>query len=158
MVHGLPGPAPQTAKREQFARLIARGVSNAEACRVVGVNPRTGKRRHTLAPRAGTATLLALLLRLRRLLTVHLFGVLLVDFMRFLPLQVGVLALRLVLGTCALVGFGALLLEVLYVVLASRFLALVVALVDVLVVRDLPVVLLVDAFIVVGVMACTRLF
>jgi IS30 family transposase len=44
MVHGRPGVAPQTAKREWFARLIARGVSNAEACRVVGVNPRTGKR------------------------------------------------------------------------------------------------------------------
>jgi transposase, IS30 family len=44
MVHGRPGPAPQTAKREWFARLIARGVSNAEACRIVGVNPRTGKR------------------------------------------------------------------------------------------------------------------
>jgi transposase, IS30 family len=41
---GRPGPAPQTAKREQFARLIARGVSSAEACRIVGVNPRTGKR------------------------------------------------------------------------------------------------------------------
>jgi|SRR5450631_680203 IS30 family transposase len=39
-----PGPAPQTAKREQFARLIARGASNAEACRVAGVNARTGKR------------------------------------------------------------------------------------------------------------------
>lgn len=39
-----PGPAPQTEKREQFARLIARGVSNAEACRTVGVNRRTGKR------------------------------------------------------------------------------------------------------------------
>ncbi len=44
MAHGRPGPAPQTAKREQFARLIARGTSNAEACRIVGVNPRTGKR------------------------------------------------------------------------------------------------------------------
>jgi IS30 family transposase len=44
MAHGRPGPAPQTAKREQFARLIARGVSNSEACRVVGVNQRTGKR------------------------------------------------------------------------------------------------------------------
>ena len=44
MVHGRPGVAPQTAKREWFARLIARGVSNAEACRIVGVNPRTGKR------------------------------------------------------------------------------------------------------------------
>ena len=44
MAHGRPGPAPQTAKREQFARLIARGTSNAEACRILGVNPRTGKR------------------------------------------------------------------------------------------------------------------
>jgi len=41
---GRPGPAPLTAKREQFARLIARGVSNSEACRIVGVNRRTGKR------------------------------------------------------------------------------------------------------------------
>src|SRR5215470_9137494 len=44
MAYGRPGPAPQTAKREQFARLIARGVSNAEACRIVGINARTGKR------------------------------------------------------------------------------------------------------------------
>jgi IS30 family transposase len=44
MAHGRPGPAPQAAKREQFARLIARGVSNSEACRIVGINPRTGKR------------------------------------------------------------------------------------------------------------------
>jgi transposase-like protein len=44
MARGRPGPAPQTAKREQFARLIARGTSNAEACRIVGVNARTGKR------------------------------------------------------------------------------------------------------------------
>jgi IS30 family transposase len=44
MVHGRPGPAPQTAKREWFARLIARGVSTAEACRIIGINPRTGKR------------------------------------------------------------------------------------------------------------------
>jgi transposase, IS30 family len=44
MVHGRPGPAPQTTKREQFARLIARGVPNAEACRLVGINRRTGTR------------------------------------------------------------------------------------------------------------------
>src|SRR5512135_276044 len=44
MVRGRRGPAPQTAKREEFTRLISRGVSNAEACRIVGVNPRTGKR------------------------------------------------------------------------------------------------------------------
>jgi IS30 family transposase len=44
MAHGRPGPAPQTTKRELFSRLIAQGISNAEACRIVGVNPRTGKR------------------------------------------------------------------------------------------------------------------
>src|SRR5664280_936344 len=44
MAHGRPGPAPQSAKREQFARLIVRGVSNAEACRIAGINRRTGKR------------------------------------------------------------------------------------------------------------------
>ena len=37
-------PAPQTAKREQFARLIAQGFGNSEACRIIGVNRRTGKR------------------------------------------------------------------------------------------------------------------
>jgi transposase, IS30 family len=42
--HGRPGPAPQTEKREWFARLIGQGFSNAAACRIVGVNPRTGKR------------------------------------------------------------------------------------------------------------------
>ena len=44
MVRRRPGPAPQTSKREQFARLIARGIPNAEACRLVGVNRRTGTR------------------------------------------------------------------------------------------------------------------
>jgi hypothetical protein len=44
MVHGRPGPAPRTTKREQFARLISRGVPNAEACRLVGINRRTGTR------------------------------------------------------------------------------------------------------------------
>ena len=44
MVRGRPGPAAQAAERELFTRLIARGISNAEACRIVGVNPRTGKR------------------------------------------------------------------------------------------------------------------
>ena len=43
MGRGQPGAAPQTAKREQFAQLIARGVPSAQACRIVGVNPRTGK-------------------------------------------------------------------------------------------------------------------
>src|SRR3989440_8089271 len=41
---GRPGVAPQTVKREQYAALIARGVNNSEACRIVGVNRRTGKR------------------------------------------------------------------------------------------------------------------
>jgi IS30 family transposase len=31
-------------REEQFARLIARGVGSAEACRIVGVHPKTGKR------------------------------------------------------------------------------------------------------------------
>jgi transposase, IS30 family len=44
MVAGRPGVGPQTGKREYWARLIARGVSNAEACRIVGINVRTGKR------------------------------------------------------------------------------------------------------------------
>ncbi|WP_350339520.1 helix-turn-helix domain-containing protein [Pengzhenrongella frigida] len=38
------GAEPLTAQREAFVRLIARGVSNAEACRVVGVHRRTGTR------------------------------------------------------------------------------------------------------------------
>jgi IS30 family transposase len=41
---GRPGRPPQAWKREQFARLIARGVSSAEACRIVGVHLKTGKR------------------------------------------------------------------------------------------------------------------
>ena len=41
---GRPGPVPLTAQRQEFARLIARGVSNSEACRMVGVNRRTGTR------------------------------------------------------------------------------------------------------------------
>ena len=41
---GVPGPAPLVAQREEYARLVARGVSNAEACRVVGVHRRTGTR------------------------------------------------------------------------------------------------------------------
>ncbi len=44
MVCGRPGPAPQTEKREWFARLITQGVSNSQACRIVGVNRKTGKR------------------------------------------------------------------------------------------------------------------
>ena len=44
MVQGQPGPPPLAAKREQFGRLIARGAGSAEACRIVGVHPKTGKR------------------------------------------------------------------------------------------------------------------
>jgi transposase, IS30 family len=44
MAGGRPGPAPQTAKREHYAALIARGVSYSEECRIVGINRRTGKR------------------------------------------------------------------------------------------------------------------
>jgi hypothetical protein len=43
MAGGRPGSAPQTEKREWFARLIAQGVSNSQACRIVGVNRKTGK-------------------------------------------------------------------------------------------------------------------
>lgn len=41
---GVPGPSPLTRQREEFARLVARGVGNSEACRQVGVNRRTGTR------------------------------------------------------------------------------------------------------------------
>src|SRR5664279_1061717 len=44
MAHRSPGPAPQVEKREEFVRLIARRVPNAEACRIVGINRRTGTR------------------------------------------------------------------------------------------------------------------
>jgi IS30 family transposase len=43
-VRGRAGVGPQTEKREPWARLISRGVSNSEACRIVGINVRTGKR------------------------------------------------------------------------------------------------------------------
>jgi transposase, IS30 family len=41
---GRPGRPPQSDERARFALLIARGVGNAEACRIVGVCPKTGKR------------------------------------------------------------------------------------------------------------------
>src|SRR5690349_19923159 len=44
MVGGRPGVGPQTEKRERWAWLIERGVCNAEACRIVGINERTGER------------------------------------------------------------------------------------------------------------------
>src|SRR6266568_2729370 len=51
-----PGALPQAEKREQYARLIGQGFSSLEACRIVGINPRTGKRwRHgrTITTRDG---------------------------------------------------------------------------------------------------------
>jgi IS30 family transposase len=53
---GGPGALPQAEKREQYARLIAQGCNNSEACRIVGINRRTGKRwRHgrTITTRDG---------------------------------------------------------------------------------------------------------
>jgi IS30 family transposase len=41
---GRRGTSPDHDKREAFARLIAEGVPSARACRMVGINPRTGKR------------------------------------------------------------------------------------------------------------------
>ena len=38
------GPSPLTDKRAQYLRLMQQGTSNAEACRIVGVNRRTGTR------------------------------------------------------------------------------------------------------------------
>jgi transposase, IS30 family len=51
-----PGALPQVEKRERYARLIAQGFNNSEACRIVGINRRTGKRwRHgrTITTRDG---------------------------------------------------------------------------------------------------------
>jgi transposase len=47
---------PQAEKRERYARLVAQGCSNSEACRIVEINRRTGKRwRHgrTITTRDG---------------------------------------------------------------------------------------------------------
>ena len=41
---GRRGPEPDHAKREAFARLISEGVPSQRASRMVGINPRTGKR------------------------------------------------------------------------------------------------------------------
>ena len=41
---GVPGSAPDTGKREWFARLIAEGANNSEACRIVGIARKTGTR------------------------------------------------------------------------------------------------------------------
>ena len=34
----------QAEKQQQYVRLIAQGVNNAEACRIVGINRKTGNR------------------------------------------------------------------------------------------------------------------
>ena len=53
----LPGPgAPLTAERDLHLRLMAQGMSNSQACRVVGINRRTGTRwryGRTILNRAG---------------------------------------------------------------------------------------------------------
>ncbi len=41
---GRRGPEPLHDKRDEFARLISEGVPSARASRIVGINPRTGKR------------------------------------------------------------------------------------------------------------------
>jgi IS30 family transposase len=40
----LPGGLPQTDKRDHYLRLMAHGANNSAACRIVGVNRRTGTR------------------------------------------------------------------------------------------------------------------
>lgn len=42
--HRTPGPPPLAEKRALFAKLIAQGINNSEACRTVGVNRKTGNR------------------------------------------------------------------------------------------------------------------
>lgn len=44
MVKGRPGVAPQRVRWEEFTRLIADGLSIAEAVRRVGIYRRTGRR------------------------------------------------------------------------------------------------------------------
>lgn len=39
-----PGSAPLAAKRDQYLRLMAQGMSNSAACRELGINRRTGSR------------------------------------------------------------------------------------------------------------------
>ncbi len=39
-----PAGGVQAEKQHRYARLIAQGVSNAEACRLVGINRKTGTR------------------------------------------------------------------------------------------------------------------
>ena len=39
-----PGAQPLTSQRERYLALMRQGFGNAEACRVVGVNRKTGHR------------------------------------------------------------------------------------------------------------------
>lgn len=36
-------------EREAYSQLMQQGLSNTEACRIVGINEKTGRRRHTTA-------------------------------------------------------------------------------------------------------------
>jgi transposase, IS30 family len=54
-----PAGGVQAEKQQRYARLIAQGVSNAEACRLVGIDRKTGNRwrygrmvRHSAGARA----------------------------------------------------------------------------------------------------------
>ena len=40
-----PGRPPQAVKRERWAVLVAQGVGNSDACRIVGVDRSSGRRR-----------------------------------------------------------------------------------------------------------------
>ncbi len=54
---GKPGGPPQTEKRALYLQLMSQGMSSQAACRIVGINTRTGKRwRHgrTVVTAAGT--------------------------------------------------------------------------------------------------------
>jgi hypothetical protein len=54
---GRPRAVPQTAKREQYAALIERGVSFSEACRIVGIarliDPDRSRPQTTMPPARG---------------------------------------------------------------------------------------------------------
>src|SRR3954451_20109611 len=39
-----PGPSPLTTKRDLYLRLMKQGMSNSAACRLAGVNRKTGNR------------------------------------------------------------------------------------------------------------------
>lgn len=45
ILKGRQGSSPLTDKRVQCVRLVKQGLNNVEACRVVGVNRKTGQRR-----------------------------------------------------------------------------------------------------------------